>query len=68
MFNFCVPVVRDDSHKDDIGRDYHNRHDNGHVDCGHSRYSKDGDDDSMIGRSSRIWHHPSLKPQSIPII
>ena len=61
--------------EDNIGHDDHNRHDNGHVghdngivDDGHSRYSRDDDDDSMIGRSSRIWHRPSLQPQSIPII
>ena len=61
--------------EDNIGHDDHNRHDNGqvghdnsHVDDGHIRYGRDGDDDSMIGRSSRIWHRPSLQPQSIPII
>ena len=46
----------------------HVGHDNSHVDDGHSGYSRDGDDDSMKGRSSRIWHRPSLQPQSIPII
>ena len=30
----------DDSHKDAIGRDEHNRYDNGHVGDGHSRYSR----------------------------
>ena len=63
------------SHKDDYGRDDYNRHDychvvhdNSHVNDGHSMYSRDGDEDSMKGRSSRIWHCPSLQPQSIPII